>query len=634
MKHFIIGTAGHVDHGKTMLVKALTGKDTDRLKEEKERGISIELGFAPFRLPSGILAGIVDVPGHERFIKNMLAGVGGMDLVLLVIAADEGVMPQTTEHLDIVNLLQVPQGIVVITKADLVEPDWLEMVKEEVKQAVSGTVFRDAPMVAVSAVTGEGIPELTALIDKTAQNLTKRDFAGKPRLAVDRVFSVTGFGTVVTGTLLGGPLHVGDTVEILPQGLAARIRTLQVHGIKVETAEPGQRTAINLAGIEMEGIDRGSVLAAPGTLKPSHRLDARLELLAGTPKPLANRSRVRVHIGAAEILARVILLDREELAPGESALAQLECEEPMVAAKSDRFVLRSYSPMRTIGGGTVIDPLPVKHKRFRDAVVAALTTMEQGTPDEIISQYLREAGTLVNMAELAKNTGYDTAEVTTALALLGEQAEVKKVAGDGKDFYAYGELYRHWIKDLQAFLRTYHEKYPLRPGWAKEEMRSRSFAGMPGKVFNNLLKSLEADRVIKAAGENVALYDFTPTLTGKLNETVNEIEQGYLKAGFQPPDWLETVQSYKLDSAQGVELLNYLLAQNKLVKLEDNLYMHSAVLDRGKEMITGFLRDQGEITLAEARDLLKTSRKYALPLLNWFDRERITRRIEDKRVLY
>ncbi|MFZ5640203.1 MAG: selenocysteine-specific translation elongation factor [Bacillota bacterium] len=634
MKHFIIGTAGHVDHGKTMLVKALTGKETDRLKEEKERGISIELGFAPFRLPSGILAGIVDVPGHERFIKNMLAGVGGMDLVLLVVAADEGVMPQTTEHLDIIRMLQVPRGAVVITKADLVEPDWLEMVREEVREAVRGSVFAEAPMIHVSAVTGEGIPELTAFIDEMARQLTDRESTGKPRMAIDRVFSITGFGTVVTGTLLGGPLNIGDTVEILPQGLEARIRNIQVHGSKVETAEPGQRTAVNLAGVEIVEIDRGSVLAAPGTLKPSHRLDVRLELLAGTPKPLANRSRVRVHIGTAEILARVILLDREELAPGESALAQLECEEPMVAARGDRFVIRSYSPMTTIGGGTVVDPLPAKHKRFREDVIAALATMEQGTPAEIVGQYLRDAGTLVNMEDIIRDTGYDAADVREALSLLEEEAEVKKIPVEGKDYFGAGGVYRGWVKSIQSFLAAFHEKYPLRPGWPKEEMRSKIFAGMPAKVFQYLLKTLEADGEIKVMGDSVALFDFTPTLTGELGETTGKIDKEYLEGSFQPPDWQETARRHNLDAAMATELLNYLVSNNRLVKLEENVFLHSEVLTRGKELITGLLRDKGEITLAEARDLLDTSRKYALPLLNYLDRERITRRIEDKRVLY
>lgn len=634
MKHFIIGTAGHVDHGKTMLVKALTGKDTDRLKEEKERGISIELGFAPFRLPSGVMAGIVDVPGHERFIKNMLAGVGGMDLVLLVVAADEGVMPQTAEHLDIISMLQVPRGIVVITKADLVETEWLDMIRDELKKVVAGTIFAEAPIVAVSAVTGEGIAELTALIDETARNIVAREFTGKPRLAVDRVFSITGFGTVVTGTLLGGALSVGDTVEILPKGTTARIRNIQVYGNKVETAEPGQRTAINLAGVEVEEIERGSVLAAPGTLKPSHRLDVRIELLGGAPKPLANRARVRVHIGAAEILARVILLDREELLPGESAFAQLECEEPMVAAKRDRFVIRSYSPMRTIGGGAVIDPLPAKHKRYREDVIAALATREKGTPEEIVGQHLRDAGTLVNTDEIVKAAGYNAVEVTEALKKLLEEAEAKKIPVEGKDFYVAGDLYRRWIKDIHSFLAAYHEKYPLRPGWAKEEMRSKSFAGMPAKVFHHLLKTLEADGVVRVKGENVALYEFTPTLAGKFKETADNIEKAYLGGEFQPPEWQETVRGQDLDQAQAAELLNYLLAQNRLVKLEDNLYLHSDVLDRGRELVTGFLRKKGQITLAEARDLLGTSRKYALPILNHLDRERITRRVEDKRVLY
>jgi selenocysteine-specific elongation factor len=634
VKHFIIGTAGHVDHGKTMLVKALTGKDTDRLKEEKERGISIELGFAPFRLPSGILAGIVDVPGHERFIKNMLAGVGGMDLVLLVVAADEGIMPQTTEHLDIIRMLQVPRGAVVITKADLVEPDWLEMVREEVREAVCGSVFAGAPMIAVSAVTGEGIPQLAAFIDEVARQLTDRKFTGKPRMAIDRVFSITGFGTVVTGTLLGGPLNTGDTVEILPQGLEARIRNIQVHGSKVGRAEPGQRTAVNLAGVELVEIDRGSILAAPGTLKPSHRLDVRLELLAGTPKPLANRSRVRVHIGTAEILARVILLDRDELAPGESAFARLECEEPMVAARGDRFVVRSYSPMTTIGGGTVIDPLPAKHKRFREDVIAALTTMEQGTSDEIIGQYLHDAGNLVSIDDIVKNTGYDAAEVTAALQELEERSEVKKVPVEGKNYFSSGAIYRSWLKSIQSFLSAFHEKFPLRPGWPKEEMRSRIFTGMPAKVFQQLLKALETDGEIKVMGDSIALFHFTPTLTGELGEIIEKIDQEYLAGSFQPPDWQETARRHNLEAAMSNEVLNFLVANNRLVKLEENVFLHSEVLTRGKELISGFLRDKGEITLAEARDLLDTSRKFALPLLSFLDRERITRRIEDKRVLY
>ncbi|MDD4170142.1 MAG: selenocysteine-specific translation elongation factor, partial [Desulfotomaculaceae bacterium] len=412
MKHLIIGTAGHVDHGKTALVKAMTGVDTDRLKEEKERGISIELGFTSLELPSGRKAGIVDVPGHERFIKHMLAGAGGFDLVLLVIAADEGVMPQTREHLDIIQLLQVKKGVVVLTKADLVDEEWLELVTEEVREFLQDTVLEKAPLVTVSAVTGQGIAALLELLDHVAEETESKTAAGTPRLPVDRVFSVTGFGTVVTGTLVAGQLRVGDMVKVQPAGLTARVRSLQVHGKKVEVAGAGQRVAANLAGLEVEQVSRGSVVAGTDSLVPSHRLDVHLLLLDSADRPLKNRERVRFHIGSGETLGRVVLLDREELAPGATAYAQVELEEMVAAVKGDRFVIRSYSPLWTIGGGTVIDAAPGrKHKRFRSEVLGALATRERGTPEEILEHYLRDNATLPEIADVAAGTGLQVSEV-------------------------------------------------------------------------------------------------------------------------------------------------------------------------------------------------------------------------------
>ncbi|PKM81744.1 MAG: selenocysteine-specific translation elongation factor [Firmicutes bacterium HGW-Firmicutes-14] len=635
MKHFIIGTAGHVDHGKTMLIKALTGKDTDRLKEEKERGISIELGFAPFTLPSGILAGVVDVPGHERFIKNMLAGVGGMDLVLLVIAADEGIMPQTREHLDIIDLLSIPRGIVVITKTDMVEEEWIDLVKEEIMELVEGTVLESAPVTEVSAVTGRGIPELIGLIDQAAAQLKERPVSGRARMPVDRVFSMTGFGTVVTGTLLEGSLTVGGTVEILPEKLEARIRGLQVHGKKTGDAVAGQRVAVNLAGIEKEEIGRGSVLAAPGLLKTSHRADVKLRLLPGAAKPLANRARVRVHIGTSEILARVILLENDELEPGKAGFAQLECEEPIVAARGDLFVVRSYSPMRTIGGGKVIDSGPPKRKRLNPAVIETLKTKEKGTPEELLQEFMYSSGQQVyTLDDLLRGPGMDEAVTRDSLALLVSQGLVKQFSADNKSYFILEPVLRQKEQELSENLEKYHNKYPLRQGISKEETRSRLFSRLNNKQFNALLELYRVSGLIKITGDNISKNQFEPRPGKDREQVFKTITERYLSTGFQTPGWDEITGEFKLSQAESEEVLNFFINRGLLVKLEDNILIHVENLEGARNAIVQFLREHGEMSLGEARDLLNTSRKYALPVMNYFDREKVTRRMDDKRVLY
>ncbi|MCL2549127.1 MAG: selenocysteine-specific translation elongation factor, partial [Symbiobacteriaceae bacterium] len=388
MKHVIVGTAGHVDHGKTTLIRALTGIETDRLREEQQRGISIEIGFAYFDLPSGRRAGIIDVPGHERFIKNMLAGIAGVDLALLVVAADEGVMPQTVEHLNILSLLQIQQGLVVITKRDLVEADWLELVEEEVRERLQGSFLENAEILAVSATTGEGLPALVAAIDRLTSSAQERDSKGVARLPVDRVFSVSGFGTVITGTLLSGSIALGDRLDLLPRGMTLRVRSLQVHGERVEEVLAGQRAAVNLAGIDQDQLQRGDVLASLGTLKSTMMLDARLHHLSSSPRALQQRTRVRVYSGAAEVMARLTPLEEEIIEPGQSSLVQLRLEEPLAVDAGGIFILRSYSPMTTIAGGTIIDPHPHKKTRFREAQVAALRIREQGDPLQQAMQQL------------------------------------------------------------------------------------------------------------------------------------------------------------------------------------------------------------------------------------------------------
>jgi selenocysteine-specific elongation factor len=633
LKHLIIGTAGHVDHGKTALVRAMTGVDTDRLKEEKERGISIELGFAFLNLPGGRRAGIVDVPGHERFIKNMLAGAGGFDLVLLVIAADEGVMPQTREHLDIIQLLQVNKGIVVLTKCDLVDDEWLDLVKEDVKDFLKGTVLEEAPVVTVSAVTRKGIPELLELIAMAIEEVDPKAGQGQPRLPVDRVFTITGFGTVVTGTLHSGIIKVGENVEVQPEGLTARVRSVQVHGEKVESAEAGQRVAVNLAGLEIEQIERGSVVTGPKMIKPSQRLDVRLLLLKSAARSLKNRTRVRFYLGTRETLGRVVLLDREELEPGSMVYAQIVLEDLAVPVKGDRFVIRSYSPMRTIGGGTVIDPSPKrKHKRFRDEVLNALTTRERGTPAEIVQHYLDGNNSLLVPAEVAAGTSLQENEVLEAAGTLSDEKKVRLIRGDGKTYLVSTDVYTRWLEDIKKLLISYHREFPLRDGYPKEELRSRKFQSLSTKVFQMILLEMEKDGDLKILPQVVAVKDFETAPDTEQKKQIQQIRQIMKESDFLPPSWAELSRTVGLSDAKGLELLQYLLRTGGLVKITEDLYFQKEVLLEAITKVTSYLREKGEITVGELRDLLKTSRKYALPLLEYFDREKLTRRVGDKRL--
>jgi len=635
MKNLVIGTAGHVDHGKTQLIKALTGKETDRLKEEKERGISIELGFASFKLPSGILAGVVDVPGHERFIKNMLAGVGGMDLVLLVVAADEGVMPQTREHLEILDLIGVQKGIIVVTKIDMVDGEWIELVKEEIKELVKGTVFENSPLVEVSSVSGQGINELTMLIDSMAKELTEHPETGFPRLAIDRVFSITGFGTVVTGTLLEGKLKVGDVVEILPQHMEVRVRTLQVHGQKVEIAPPGQRVAVNLVGVEKEDIRRGNVLAVPGVLKTSHRLDVLLKLLPSAEKPLKNRSRVRVHIGTDEILARVILLETDEMKQGETGFAQLECEEPMVAARGDRLVIRSYSPMRTIAGGKVINSSPPKRKRFDPEVIQLLKTTEKGSPEELVVQYMKNAGEMVyNEEHIRRGTGLSKEDINKTIEQMVSSKMLKSLTIDNNPYYVLTSVYRQKASEMMKIVEKIHSLYPLRTGAPKEEIRAKAFGGMSNKLFNVLLEIYQEEGLIESIGEYIAKHGYKPEPDEKYAELFKKIERRFLECHFQTPSWGDIVKEFSINQTEAEEILNYFLNRHILIKLEENVLIHQNNIEEARKRLVDYLRKNGEISLGEARDLLKTSRKYALPIMNYFDKEKITRRVDDKRILY
>lgn len=634
MDSLIVGTAGHVDHGKTMLIKALTGIDTDRLRIEKERGISIELGFASCSLPGGGSIGIVDVPGHERFIKNMLAGIGGIDLALLVIAADEGVMPQTKEHVDIIELLQIKKGVVALTKADLVDEELLDLARSEVKEYLAATSLKDAPLVEVSSVTGQGLSDLLAAIEQVATNIGIKPAIGPVRLPIDRSFTILGFGTVVTGTLWSGIVRINDGLEILPGGLAARVRSLQVHGKKVGEAYAGQRVAVNIPGVEMGQIERGDVLVQKGAFSASNRLDVRLTLLKNLSKPLLNRSRVRFYLGTAEALCRVVLLDRDELGLGDTAYAQLIMEKHIVAGRGDRFILRSYSPMRTVGGGVVIEPAAPKHKRMCDEVITSLEARAQGDPEQIALEILRaDPPRLFTGGEMAKVTGVAPEAIKNALDILVAQKKVYQFRIDQEvHFFSY-EAYRHWLEKTTKKLGAYHRDYPLRDGIPREELRSRIFSILSTRQMLALLKIMEEQGMVKLSEQTVTLSDFSPSLKGRRQEILSYIEQEFKNGGLHPPSWNDVILRTNLESNEAQEFLQYCLRLNILVKVAGDLYFHADSIKEARRLLLDAFLPKEPFALGQARDIWQNSRKYALPLLEYFDQCKITRRMGDKRIL-
>ncbi|RJX22219.1 MAG: selenocysteine-specific translation elongation factor [Ammonifex sp.] len=632
MKYVTIGTAGHVDHGKTLLIRALTGVDTDRLKEEKERGISIELGFAYLDLPSGIRAGIIDVPGHERFIKNMLAGIGGIDIVLLVVAADEGIMPQTREHMDIIQVLGIKRGVVVISKIDLVDQEWLDLVEEEVRGYIATTSLGGAPIVPVSAVTGDGLKELVAVVDELVQAAQERPATGAVRLPIDRVFTIAGFGTVVTGTLVSGTIKEGDSLAVLPQSVMARVRSLQVHKEKISTARAGRRVAVNLAGLERQAVTRGNVLATPGFFTPSTTLDGRIFLLKSA-RPLKNRARVRVHIGTSEITGRVVLLDRDELAPEASCYAQFILEEPIVAGRRDRFVLRSVSPVTTIGGGLVLEPVARRHKRFRKDVLDYLETVETGSPAAKVAKYLDTARAPVEAGGLSGAVGLDESTVERAIAELAAADRIRVIDVDNQRFLIDTEFYAELARRIGEIVALYHRDYPLREGYPREELRSRLFAGVGSRVFQGLLQKMAEDGVVAIQPQVVTSVGFTGEPPAEVRSVLAALEEIYRKAGFQPPRWEDAVAQLAVAPESAVEYLTCLMRAGILVKLSEEQLIHREALREAQEIIVGTLHEKAEISLGEVRDLLNTSRKHALPLLEYLDSKRVTKRMGDKRVL-
>lgn len=630
MKRLIIGTAGHIDHGKTTLVKALTGIETDRLKEEQQRGISIELGFAPFSLPSGQRAAIVDMPGHERFIRHMVAGAFGIDMVILTIAADEGVMPQTREHMDIIELLNVRQGIVVITKIDLVDEEWLMLMEDEIRQYIDKSVLKGAPLIPVSAVTGQGLDQLMATIEAMAVDIPEKPILDYVRLPIDRVFTMSGFGTVVTGTLWSGQIQQGDTLELMPVKRPVKVRTLQVHNEKVNTAYAGQRVAVNLQGIEVADIRRGYLLASSGYLTSSYRVDARLRLLPSSPRNLRNWNRIRFHLGTDEALGRIVLLDRDELHPGEEAYAQIVLEKPIVGYKGDNFVIRYYSPITTIGGGTIIDANAPKQKRFKEDVLEQLATKEEGSLYDVLLQEMRsQPEKTMTIAELVKKTGAKEEDVQREIAQLVEDEQIH----DLKNNEYISQFGLDMISSkLKTTLEDYQQKYPLRPGYPKEDMRSRHFPAINGKTFNAILKALETNGQIKSSNNLLTLPGFQPLPDQADQERLEQIMAIMNQRLFNPPSPQELRQEVGSDEADFQELLAYLLNEGRLVKISTDIYFSRQAIEEGKTRMDEYFREEKEMSLATARDLFDTSRKYALPLVEYYDKIRFTRRVGDMRV--
>ena len=629
-RHVVVGTAGHIDHGKTSLVKALTGIDTDRLPEEKARGITIDLGFAFLEEPGGLTIEIVDVPGHERFVKNMLAGVGGIDLAILVIAADEGVMPQTREHLAICSLLRIRGGLVALTKTDLVESDWLELVRDDVATLVRATFLQGAPIVPVSAKTGAGLPALRQALRRLAEAVPERAVDQLARLPIDRVFTVRGFGTVVTGTLAAGRLVVDDRVEVYPKGVEAKVRGLQTHGHPVAEARAGQRTAVNLQGVERAALERGDVLAHAGTLVPAVLVDGTLELLPDAPRGLKTRTRVRFHAGTSEIMARVLLLDRAELAPGETAFARFRLEAPLVAHPSDRFVVRSYSPIVTIGGGTLLDVDPPRFKRKAPALVAHLTLLQTGGPEVVLEEHVRHVGAAgVRLAALSGRVPFGPERLR---GLLDALVAVGRVLVVDRDWFLHPESASRLRALVVGALTAFHRAHPLRPGMSREELRGRS-GGADERVFAALLAALETEGVVKSERDKVRLAAHAVRLTPEQQRIVDQLEQEFLRAEAAPPSPDEALGRAGLRGDEEHELFQVLVQSGRLLRVKESLFFHARALDAIQQKLVAMLRERKEIGPADIKDLLGISRKYAIPLLEFFDQRRVTTRVGERRVL-
>ena len=634
MKHLIIGTAGHIDHGKTTLIKALTGRETDRLKEEKDRGISIELGFTYFDLPNGQRAGIIDVPGHEKFIRNMLAGVVGIDIVMLVVAADEGIMPQTAEHLAILDMAGVKKGFVVITKADMVEEEWIDLVKEEVWEAVEGTFLEGSQIIPVSSTKKTGIDKVISLIQDMAVELEDKNVNDMPRLPVDRVFTISGFGTVVTGTLLAGKFSIGDEVEIYPSGIKSRIRSIQVHDQDSKEAFGGQRVAMNLANVKKDDIERGNVVAPINAMVTTMMLDVKIRLLKGLDKVIENRRRLKLYLGTEEILCRIVLLDRETLEPGEEAYAQLRLESETVAKRGDRFILRFYSPMFTIGGGEILEPNPAKRKRFDEDDIQELIIKDEGDLKDIVEHMIIDKAKLyLSVKEMARETSMLEENIIQEIRNLQDEGKIT-IYQLSKDIYpVHLDHITSLVQSMEKVLQVFHSKYPLRIGASKEEMRSRFLQKAKPKLAENIIEDLIQKGHFKQEKDLISLQDHKPQYSRDQLEIKERIMDQFRRDPFMPPKKEDLIKSELGKHEEIDEVLMDMLNRQDLVRVSDDLLILPENLEWAKNELVGHIQKHGGVSVAEYRDLLNTNRKNAIGLLEYFDQIKITKRDGEKRLL-
>lgn len=627
MKNIIIGTAGHIDHGKTTLIKALTGRDTDTLNEEKRRGISINLGFTYFDLPSKKRVGIVDVPGHEKFIKNMLAGASGIDIVLLVVSCDEGVMPQTIEHVDILNFSNVKNGIIVLTKSKGVDEDFKYLVKEDIRDRLKGTFLENSEIVEVDSISNYGIDTLIRKIDKLSNNIEKKYEDLPARLSIDRVFSIKGFGTIVTGTLLEGKIKVDDDLEIYPKNLRVKIRGIQVHGENVDVAYAGQRTAINISNLKVEDIDRGDVLAAKSSLEESNMLDVKISLVNHTNKEIKHWDRLKLYHGTKEILCRAVPLNQEKIKSNQTAYVQLRLEESIVAKKGDPFVIRTYSPMETIGGGVIIDTCVKKHKRFDDNVIEALKIKERGDIKDIIEEYLKSnKNRYITIMDIMCYTGFNKETIEYNIDKLLYEGKVITI----NKFYLHISQYKLLKEDILILLSKYHKENRLKKGISKEELRSKIDSNLKSKDIDSIIDALCIEGVIKIVDNVVSLYEYNIILNDKQKEIMDNIKCQLKKTGLE---FLLTVEEICNKNIYYKEVLEYMIG-DQIKLLDENHILYIDDYEKAKNILIDYIKKNNSITLGEYRDLIKSSRKNCLIILESFDRNKVTKRVNDKRVLF
>lgn len=637
MKNIIIGTAGHIDHGKTTLIKALTGRNTDRWEEEQRRGITIDLGFTYFDLKNGDRVGIIDVPGHERFINNMVAGVVGMDLVMFVVAADEGIMPQTREHMDILGLLGIEKSIIVLNKCDLVDEDWIELVEEEIREELKETLLEHAPIVRISAATGEGIPKLVDKIEQlTANEVKEKDIHTIPRLPIDRAFSLSGFGTIVTGTLLAGTISKEEQLEMYPTGKLCKIRSIQVHGEDVERCYAGQRVAINLSNLKKSEIYRGCVLAPPNNMKNTMMLDVRMRILPNSNRVLTNHSRLHLFTGTSEVLCRAVLLDKEEIGPNESGLVQLRLEEEIAVRRGDKFVVRFYSPMETIGGGVVLEPNPKKKKRFDENAIDELTRKEAGSSEDVIEMHVKSHGeTMISISELAKMTALSLEEVTEDVNTLEEKGIVCCFP-QKKDTYVWHIVDEQEKRNqLLKTIQEYHQQYPYRYGVKKAFIHTSYMKKIKLNVFDLYMDFLEKEGKIKRQQEYISISDFAVRRDEIYEKVRDSLERAFEKAQFDFVR-LSDIPFGNIDRSVIEDIVLLLIDEEFIVKIAEDIYTLKSLIDLAKKTIQDRLEENPLITIAEVRDLLHTSRKSAKPILEYMDSIKVTKKngTESERVAF